>query len=279
MYIMRTWISFPLLSLAIIFLAGCASIPSLQERQHIAEVLIQKQQWTAENIRAGQFTLRSYRPSEIVSTKILTIYIEGDGLAWIGSETPSGDPTPGDPLALKLALAQPAGIAVYLARPCQYTGAEECKQKYWTYARFSREVVEAMGIAVDQLKSKFSAHQIQLVGYSGGGAVAALLAERRKDVSSLITVAGNLDHAVWTRLHRISPLSASLNPADEALRIKNLSQLHLVGGHDLNMPQSVAQSFTQRGGIVPSAVKIMPAFDHHCCWAAQWANIYAAALL
>jgi hypothetical protein len=45
-------------------------------------------------------------------------YQSGDGLAWLSSDVPSSDPTPLDPLALRLALAKPARNAAYLARPC-----------------------------------------------------------------------------------------------------------------------------------------------------------------
>lgn len=90
-------------------------------------------------------------------------------MAWISSDMPSTDPTPTDPLALKLALAHPEGQAVYLARPCQFTGTDRCARKYWTDTRFSVEVVRAMNLAIDQLKARFSAQEIELVGYSGGG--------------------------------------------------------------------------------------------------------------
>jgi len=39
--------------------------------------------------------------------------------AWLAVPRPSQDPTPVDPLALRLALVQPTGNAAYLARPCQ----------------------------------------------------------------------------------------------------------------------------------------------------------------
>lgn len=207
-------------------------------------------------------------------TKALHLGLALYWFAWISGETPSPDPTPTDPLALKLALAQPDGQAVYLARPCQFTGAETCPQKYWTEARFASEVVSAMNLALDQLKTRFSAKEIQLVGYSGGGGIAALLAARRNDVSRLITVAGNLDHTAWTRLHRISPMTGSLNPADEAYRLRHIPQVHLVGGKDRNIPAEIARSFTRRGEINSSAVRIFDEHDHHCCWLEDWPRIY-----
>jgi hypothetical protein len=51
----------------------------------------------------------------------LSVYIEGDGLAWMSRRRLSRDPTPVDPLALDLAALDPAANVVYLARPCQHT--------------------------------------------------------------------------------------------------------------------------------------------------------------
>ncbi|NIQ12880.1 MAG: alpha/beta hydrolase, partial [Candidatus Dadabacteria bacterium] len=77
------------------------------------------------------------------------------------------------------------------------------------------------------------------VGYSGGGTVAALIATRRNDVSSLTTIAANLDHAEWTRLHHISPLTGSLNAVNFIDKIENIDQLHFVGGKDKIVPKEI----------------------------------------
>lgn len=235
-----------------------------------------RQHWIGEDIDAGAFRLRSYRPAQIASAKTLTIYIEGDGLAWIGRDMPSGDPTPSNPVGLKLALAQPEGNAVYLARPCQYTGTENCSPRFWKGARFAREVVAATNIAVNRLKAQFLAQEIHLVGYSGGAAIAVLLAATRNDVRRLTTLAGNLDHASWTRMHRVSPLDESLNPADEAYRVREVAQHHWVGERDLIIPPQVALSFVQRGGIDPSTVNVVKNIDHQCCWEERWPDLWAA---
>lgn len=60
------------------------------------------------------FTLLTYLPPISGAVNTLTIHIEGDGLAWINSSTPSSDPTPTNPLALRLALLDTAP-SVYLA--------------------------------------------------------------------------------------------------------------------------------------------------------------------
>lgn len=251
-------------------LTACTHL-SVQNRQQIAYELVKQAGWDQQILSTPYFPLRAYLPTpKPVST--LTIYIGGDGLAWINRSTSSSDPTPMNPLALKLALADNIDTNVaYLARPCQYVRNALCKRRYWTSARFAPQVIVSMDAAVSSLKKQFHAKSIQFVGYSGGGAVAALVAARRHDVSRLITVAGNLDHQAWTRLHHVSPLSDSLNAADFWQKLVDIPQIHFVGGSDHNMPLIVAESYRHRFpvGHKPK-IKVINSADHHCCWVNQW---------
>lgn len=201
----------PLLDL----LTACAALSSPQERHQQANALAAAHQWHETTLVTPPFRLKSYGPPPHPPAEILSVYIEGDGLAWLTPTLPSTDPTPRHPLALQLALAQAEGRAAYLARPCQYQeGKREdngegrqdanldakqempfppCSQRYWTGSRFAPEVIDAMDNAVSQLMQRHGASALVLVGYSGGGSVAALLAMRRTDVIRLVTVAGNLD--------------------------------------------------------------------------------------
>ncbi len=258
--------------------AGCATIPDGVERRAYADMLAYREGWQAAALPAGDFSLAAYLPREIARTARLSIYIEGDGFAWITGSQPSRDPTPRDPVALRMALAQPGGNAAYLARPCQYVDAEAtgCTQRYWTNARFAEEVIAATDNAIEQLKVRFGARQLTLIGYSGGAAVAALVAARRSDVDRLITVAGNLDHRAWTEHHRVTPLDQSLNPASFGHRLERVRQWHFAGGQDRVIPPALVHSFAN---ALPagkrSRVIIEPEFDHRCCWAEQWHRLWA----
>lgn len=269
-------------AIATILLAACTVLSTPGERRSHADLLTAARDWRAEVIAAGSFDLVAYAPAQIKPGNVLTVYIEGDGLAWLSSSTPSADPTPRDPLALRLALIQPQGNAAYLARPCQYVdaAASGCNVKYWTSHRFAPEVVEASDVAVEQLKQKFSAKAIELVGYSGGGAIATLIAARRKDVVRLVTVAGNLDHEAWTRLHRDAPLTGSLNPARHWPTLVSVPQMHFSGGSDRNVSFEVAKSFQAR---FPESqqprLQLVDGFDHTCCWAEKWPDLYRRAQL
>lgn len=261
------------LLLVLLLLSGCVSIPSQTERNEHARKLTSDRGWIASTIKTDDFSLQTYAPAKLQSTKELTIYIEGDGIAWINQSTLSFNPTPANPLALKLAL-QDNKPAAYLARPCQYVSFDQspnCSQKYWSSHRFSPEVIHSSNQAIEQLKLKFKAEKIILVGYSGGGAVAALVAAKRSDVIRLVTVAGNLDHEAWSKLHRISSLEGSLNPADEWQSLQKISQLHLVGASDLNISPEIANAFAAKFPRESQPrIKVIENFDHICCWVQQW---------
>jgi len=221
--------------------------------------------------------LAAYIPSMPVKNEVLSVYIEGDGLAWLTRSQVSTDPTPLNPIGLELALRHSKGTAVYLARPCQYVqGADSvgCKAGYWTKRRFSAEIVSASSLAIDQLKQMFGATKIVLVGYSGGGAIAALLAAKRSDVIQLVTVAGNLDHVAWTSLHHISPLDGSLNPSDAWEALQAIPQLHFVGEKDQNVSVQVINAYLARFPLEHQpTVRVVKDFDHICCWKDQWAAL------
>jgi dienelactone hydrolase len=267
-----------------LLLQGCTHLPSPLQRRAATDALAQAQGWQAMTLPAGAFDIEAYAPVTAVVHDRLTVYIEGDGLAWVTPSLASQDPTPLKPIGLQLALAQPDGQAAYLARPCQYTmnplsasgaPAHECSQRYWTQARFAPEVIAAENLALDALKSRFQARQLVLVGFSGGGAVAALLAARRHDVARLVTVAGNLDHVAWTRLHGIDPLTGSLNPADERAQLERVPQWHVVGDADRVMPPAIAQGFAAGfpGGHQPRVI-VMAGHDHLCCWVGSWPSLW-----
>lgn len=226
-------------------------------------------------VRTDPFVLSTFIRRQAVDQP-LVVYVEGDGRAWINTSTPSTDPTPRSPVALWLAARDPSPNVAYVARPCQYAAREAdsacASPRYWTGHRFAEEVVAATSQAIDSLRAGGQGG-VHLVGFSGGGAIAALVAARRTDVLSLRTVAGNLDHEAFTRLHKVSAMTGSLNPADVAPHLAALPQLHLVGGKDEVVPRAVAESYLRRMGDSPCArVVEVPGMDHLGPWEAAWAK-------
>lgn len=241
-----------------------------------------EQGWRPTLLPGADFDVMAFVPGKLQTAHRLTVYIEGDGLAWVDRHTPSIAPTPVDPVGLRLAVADAGARSVYLGRPCQYTQGptfKRCDPRYWGSHRFSPEVIEAMDRAVEQLKNKYTAAELVLVGYSGGAAVAALLAARRSDVVALVTVAGTLDTGMWTQQQRVSPLAGSLNPKDVASLVAHLNQWHFIGQKDPVVQSAVLTSFLSgasghdRRGIPAPIVQAMPDFDHSCCWAQPWPEL------
>lgn len=258
-----------------LLLSGCRSIPSPVERKNTASQLTADKQWHMFTVPAGDFELAVFKNRVLETTKYLTIYIEGDGFAWKTRTQPSKDPTPINPIGLRLAIQQPEGDAVYLARPCQYISGKKCTQRYWTNQRFAPEVIASMASAVESLKQRFSAERITLVGFSGGAAVAALVAAQRDDVDKLVTVAGNLDHRAWTKQLRLTPLTGSLNPVSVVDQLQGLEQWHFAGEKDKIIPPRLVKQFADRFNTKPyPVVRVEEGFSHHCCWAEEWPKLW-----
>ena len=270
-------LSHALTVLLLVLLSACASVPAPEARRQHAIELARLQHWQGLTLSTQPFQLQAFVPQTFAANRRLVIYLEGDGFAWRTASQPSNDPTPINPQALRLALAQPDGNAAYLARPCQYLGADRppCSLRYWTEARFAENVVASFDQAVSTLKARAKADELVLVGYSGGAAIALLLAARRDDIRRVVTVAGNLDHRAWTDYHRVQPLRASLNPADFGPRLAHVEQVHLVGADDSVLPPPLAQRFVREHPAIPPAqVWVMPGYTHHCCWAEHWPSLW-----
>lgn len=275
--------NFPAVFLAVmatLLLGACAGVASHATRLQHSDALAAASGWQRIDLDAGTFQMAAWAPATSAEEAVLTVYIEGDGQAWITRTLVSPDPTPIHPTALELALRHPRGAAAYLARPCQYVAgadARNCSPVFWTDKRFAPEVVAATMIAVDQLKARAGARRLVLVGFSGGGAVAALVAARRNDVDMLITVAGNLDHKAWTDHHHVPPLTGSLNAADAWQALAGLRQRHFIGGADTVINRATIAPYVARfpPGQRPQ-VTVIDGHDHQCCWARDWPALLAS---
>ena len=262
--------------IAAVAAGACTSVPAPAERRQSVEQMAADAGMTPMTLTTTRFDLyaltRQSAPSDL-----LVIYIEGDGFAWARRNTRSTDPTPADPVALALSAVDRAPAVAWLARPCQFTGGESarnCNSELWTGARYGEEVVAAMNDAIGTLKKKAGATQLGLVGYSGGGAIAALVAMRREDVAWLRTVAAPLDTHAFTSFHKVSPMTGSLNPADDAARLAALPQIHYVGAADKTVPETITLDFLERMGDTSCArLVVLPGMGHHGQWASEWTTL------
>lgn len=268
----------PVFLLIIVLLSGlltaCVSSPA--SRQAAALELARSAGWHASTLHAGRFDILALHPAPH-PVEDIAVFIEGDGLAWLNINTPSTDPTPQSSVALQIALSETHQVAIYLGRPCQYVQerlAQQCTRRDWTNARYSAEIVLAMDQSISELKARFQAQHLSLVGYSGGGAIAALVAARRQDVRQLVTVAAVLDHTQWTQSNSLTPLTDSLNPADFWTDLRKIPQIHFIGGQDAVTGAAGLIGYLQRypKAQQPHVVQIKD-FSHQCCWSEVWKYI------
>ena len=226
--------------------------------------------------RGGQFVLTTRERIDRPGSDVI-IYIEGDGFAWATRTLPSNDPTPDNPVALALAALDPAANVAWIARPCQYTPRTEnpaCAEYFWTHGRLAPEVVQSVDAAVSAIKAAARATRVHLVGYSGGGGVAVLVAARRADVASIRTLAGNLEIDAFTRLHGVSPMTGSLNPGAAAKSVEQIPQQHWVGGADTIVPVAISRAYLAAMTRQHCArVTVLPGVSHYDGWLAAWRTL------
>ena len=256
---------------ATVLLVGCATL----DRSGHADRVALRAGLAREQVSAGRFRLTTFvrvtRPDQP-----LDLYIEGDGPAWVSRTRPAADPTPRIATGLALAAADPAPNVVYLARPCQFTPRAQdpgCGVEYWTGRRYAPEVTDALDTAISHYAARAPGQSINLVGFSGGGALAVLAAARRDDIASLRTVAGNLDTEFVNRIHGVSPMPDSLNPIDVAPRVAAIPQLHFSGADDTVVPSQVAQRFVSATDGYCAQAHTVPNMAHDGDWGSQWPGL------
>ena len=214
------------------------------------------------------------------------VYLDGDGEPWAGDGVRE-DPSPRGELVRRL-LQRDSRPALYLGRPCHFTRAFDaaCTPADYTFGRYSSRVLDSLAAALaNALPAPVAGGdgvEVVLVGHSGGGALAMLLAGRWQATSGLrphrlvgvVTLAANLDLAAWTALHGYTPLHGSLDPALQPALPPAVRQLHFVGGRDRQVPEAVVRSGlrAQPG----AAVRVQAAYDHRCCWLADWPALVGA---
>ena len=203
------------------------------------------------------------------------VYLAGDGEPWLGRRYPSPDPTLALPVALRLA-ALDEGPRLFLGRPCYEGLAGEdphCTPWHWTHGRYSEAVVTSLARVLER---RLPHRPLVLIGHSGGGTLALLLARRLPQVEGVVTLAGNLDPDAWTRHHGYLPLEGSLNPARLPPLPSSVAQFHWVGADDANVPPELVRRALQPArnpgapADAPPRLVVLPGCGHSDCWVARW---------
>ena len=250
--------------LTLIALAGGACVsPAMRFNDHAERLGFRLE--TAESSTFNHLLAHNQRSGER-----LHIYFGGDGSPWVGGRRVAKDPTPRIVVALGL-MALDNQSAVYVGRPCYHDQAGACTPELITNARYSETVVASMEEVVRELITQHPSQAAVLVGFSGGGVLATLVAERIVAIDQVITLAANLDIDAWTEHHGYLTLAGSINPADCCLWRTDLKQLHLTGAQDQNVPPTTLERFRARAPL--AEVRSYDRFDHSCCWRQIWPAI------
>ena len=263
--------------ICIAFLAGCATINT---GYRAADTIAFEHSFTKDHIKTSLCTVTSFYHINNPGAP-LTVYIEGDGTAWRSRHRLSDDPTPRHPLVLSLAAIDPSENVAYIARPGQLTasGRPDCDPAYWSEKRFSREVVSAIDSAIDDLKAKSQSKEINIIGYSGGAAIAVIITAERSDVKTLRTIAGNLDPEAVNRYNKVSPIEAPPVPIDFAAKIANIPQRHFVSSGDNVVPVSIAESFSEKiGDQKHESITMVTGTNHTSGWQKSWPSLISIPL-
>lgn len=221
-------------------------------------------------LAGGLFQLAAFYQPGHTNKRRLHVYLEGDGRPWQQGFWPAADPTTRSSVMLPL-MAMDGEAALYLGRPCYNGHADDkgCAARLWTSARYGEEVVGAMAIALKQFCQSYGFSQVVLMGHSGGGSLAMLLAHRIPQTALLITLAGNYDIDVWTDYHHYLPLNESINPAK--LPDTGIPEWHFLAKNDVTVPADLFLVPLQRR--IHSDVEVIPAIDHQHGWQNVWPKI------
>jgi len=228
--------------------------------------------FTSEIVRSAQFQHQIYSSNALMGGGILHVYLDGDGTPWEKNRWIADDPTARNPLILRL-MAQDKQAAILLGRPCYYglNHSVECDNKYWTSHRYSKAVVDSMSSALNAWLAKHRFNEVVLIGYSGGGSIAMLMADTIKAVTKVVTLSANLDVTAWSQFHGYSALKDSLNPADETKLNEQVEQFHFAGQEDDIVPAFIINEYADSQNN--AKYYELAETDHSCCWEDEWSAI------
>lgn len=257
----------PLLLCCLVLLAsssGCSSVAQRFDRSAGELGLIRSE------VQGLGFRHALYRPldSQVGSSRV-HVYLTGDGTPYVRRTLRSADPTPRRPVVLNLMATDPTP-RLLLGRPCYHGLARvgDCGSDLWTGARFGEQVQASMVAALMRVIP--AERPLVLIGFSGGGALAVLLARRLPNVVGIVTLGGNLDIDAWADLHGYSRLAGSGNPARGAALSVGGRQLHLAGARDQVVPSDLTRSATDRLG---GRMRVLADTTHHSGWLRHWPGI------
>lgn len=274
---MNSYIKLKFTVLATLILCGCivTSLPTL--RTETAQRIAAPAWMIKRDIPAEPYLLRAF---ERIHERggVANLYIEGDGIGGKHSVAQSADFTPVNPVALHMASKDNAKNLIYLARPCQYNGTIEyphtCKNSEWQEDRFSQDVIESYNIALNEISRRYGITGFNLIGYSGGAAIATMVASTRHDILSIRTVAGILDNESYAQTASEFPISKTQTAAQYAGELTKIPQYHFVGGQDKTVsPSGLSVYLSASPPTNCIQTLLVQEAEHEAGWVDKWPEL------
>ena len=148
--------------------------------------------------------LLAYSRNLTPGAPVVHIYFEGDGQPFLGPGIAAANPNSSQLLALQLMQLDPAP-SIYLNRPCYGVNTPQlsCTPANWTTQRYSAATIQQLQRALHTIiqQQQLTSAKLVLIGHSGGGAIAMLMAQKAQNLAAIITLAGNLNTDAWAQLH------------------------------------------------------------------------------
>lgn len=243
---------------ALFSLSACTLLTTTADKP--PEETAQKLTLTAETLQTPRFGLQTQSRIKQAGDD-LTIYIEAEVSA------------SSKPLSLRMALQDPAPNVVWLVQPCYLSSDRfvDCNTALWHPQRYHPARIEAINTAIEQIKTQSGAKKLHLIGHSGGGTIALLIAAKRQDVATVKTIAANLDTDAFARNHQIIPVAAESNPLRHAAVLKNIAQNHWLGQNDEIVPPYLANKYANQVGKGNCLrLQVVPNASHDQGWEKRW---------
>ena len=177
------------------FLFGCSSD---QARINKAFDLAQQNNYMPEIISSSQFPIQIFYQAH--NSNHAVIYLEGDGLVINSHGGVALNPTPTDPMALRLASVDKRRVTkIVINRPFHYITSDhsdsdsdsDSDSRYWTTSRYAHEVIQSILEVIQNCQKQFHFKTIEIIAYSGGASVALLLGPHLENIERITSFAGN----------------------------------------------------------------------------------------
>ncbi|QGU32756.1 alpha/beta fold hydrolase [Thermochromatium tepidum] len=220
-------------------------------------------------VEGAGFQHRVWMRGNPVLARRVHVYLEGDGTPWLDRRRVAADPSPRRPLMPRLMARDPTP-SLLVGRPCYHGLAHSpgCLPWHWTHGRYGEPVVFSLARAIERVLPPRDDRELVLIGHSGGGTLAVLLAPRLKGVTTVVTLAANLDVSAWAKQHSYSPLSGSLDPCELPPLDPSIRQIHLLGEQDAEVPPWTLARYRMRN---PQArFEVVAGVDHGRGWVERW---------